>query len=46
MFGGDFEKIIEDDEHILYRLSWYVNGEYKEKWITKRKDELEDDGYG
>ncbi len=38
MFGANIEVITEDEYHILFRISWYFNGEYNEKWITERKD--------
>jgi hypothetical protein len=43
MFGADIELIAEDDEHMLIRVTWNAGEEHFEKWITKRKDEIEDE---
>ena len=38
MIDVDIEIIHEDDEKVLYRISWCFFGEHKEKWITEYKD--------
>lgn len=39
MIDTNIEIIHEDEERIVYRISWYIYGEHNEKWITEYKDE-------
>lgn len=41
MFGANVEVIADDETHVLLRISWFANGEYYEKWITRSKDDDE-----
>ncbi|CDQ22583.1 hypothetical protein [Halobacillus karajensis] len=37
MIEANVEIIHEDETSVTYRISWYIFGELKEKWITERK---------